>query len=81
MKKVKLEMEELAVESFDTGAEGASGRGTVIGNVLYTDIRYCQSAQPCYTDNEPECATNWYGCNTNQCSRFNCQTIEGVDCA
>jgi hypothetical protein len=30
--------------------------------------------------NEPECQTNWYGCNTNQCSQYACDTIEGSDC-
>lgn len=80
MKKLKLELEELAVESFEAGTEGADGRGTVMANVKYTDIRYCGSGFGCYTDNEPECATHWYGCNTNQCSQINCQTIEGVDC-
>ena len=80
MKKVKLEVEELAVESFETGPEGAEGRGTVFGNVRYTDIRYCASNSGCYTDNEPECRTNWYGCNSQQCSQYNCQSIEGVDC-
>lgn len=78
MKKMKLE--ELEIESFETGAEDADGRGTVFANVKYTDIRYCGSGQGCYTDNEPECQTHWYGCNTNQCSQFACDTIEGSDC-
>ncbi len=80
MRKIRLELEKLSIDSFDTGAEGAKGRGTVIGNVKVTDIRYCGSGYTCYTDNEPECGTNWYGCNTQQCSRTNCTTIEGVDC-
>ena len=80
MRKVKLQLEELAIESFETSGEDAVDRGTVFANVKYTDIRYCGSGQGCYTDNEPECATQWYGCNTNQCSQHACQTIEGVDC-
>jgi hypothetical protein len=78
MKKLKLD--ELQVESFETVADGAAERGTVHAHVKYTDIRYCGSGQGCYTDDEPECRTQWYGCNTNQCSQYNCQTIEGVDC-
>jgi hypothetical protein len=80
MRKVKLEMDALAVESFETGADDGKDRGTIFANVKYTDIRYCGSGAGCYTDNEPECATQWYGCNTNQCSQIHCQTIEGVDC-
>lgn len=80
MKKVKLEVQELAIDSFETGAEESDGRGTVFGNVKYTDIRYCGSGYTCYTDNEPECQTGWYGCNTNQCSQYQCDTIEGSDC-
>ena len=78
MKKLKLD--ELEIESFETGAEDADGPGTVFANVKVTDIRYCGSGQGCYTDNEPECQTNWYGCNTNQCSQYACDTIEGSDC-
>lgn len=81
MKKVKLEVDELAVESFETSAGEEEGRGTVFGNVKETDIRYCGSGYRCYTDNEPECATQWYGCNTNQCSIYICDTIEGSQCA
>ncbi|HEU4557221.1 MAG TPA: hypothetical protein VFS20_05205 [Longimicrobium sp.] len=80
MKKVKLEVLDLAVESFETGAEEAEERGTVFGNVKKTDIRYCGSGFNCYTDNERECATAWYGCNTQQCSQYQCDTIEGSDC-
>lgn len=80
MRKVKLQVEDLEIVSFETSGDDESDRGTVFANVKYTDIRYCGSGQSCYTDNEPECATNWYGCATNQCSLHNCQTIEGVDC-
>jgi hypothetical protein len=80
MKKVKLEVEKLVIESFETGRD-ADGRGTVFGNVKVTDIRYCGSGQGCYTDNEPECQTQWSGCpGTPHCSNQPCQTIEGVDC-
>lgn len=66
MKKLKLDLERLAVETFDAGRAGAAGRGTVQGHVRYSDIRYCGSSANsyCYTDNEPECQTNWYGCAT-----------------
>jgi hypothetical protein len=74
MKKVKLALDDLAIESFETGTEGAERRGTVHGNVKVTDIRYCHSGNGCYTDNEPECATRWYGCT------WACDTIEGSDC-
>jgi hypothetical protein len=80
MRKVKLQMEELAIESFETSAGETERGGTVFGNVKKTDIRYCGSGFNCYTDNEVECATQWYGCNTNQCSQTHCTTIEGVDC-
>jgi hypothetical protein len=80
MRKVKLEMEQLQIDSFETGSEDGDRKGTVFGNVKYTDIRYCGSGFSCYTDNEPECNTRWYGCNTGQCSQFACDTIEGSDC-
>ena len=73
MRKVKLQLQELAVDSFATGEEPGE-RGTVHGNVKVTDIRYCHSGNSCYTDNEPECATHWYGCT------WACDTIEGSDC-
>lgn len=78
MKKMKLD--QLEIESFETSAEDADDRGTVFANVKYTDIRYCGSGQGCYTDNEPECQTHWYGCATNQCSHLPCDTIEGSQC-
>lgn len=80
MKKIKLDVEKLAVESFEAGNDETSPRGTIHAHVKYTDIRYCGSGFGCYTDNEPECATRWYGCNTMQCSQYNCDTIEGSDC-
>ena len=80
MKKVKLHVDALEIDSFETGREEGGTRGTVHANVKYTDIRYCGSGYTCYTDNEPECATAWYGCNTNQCSVYACDTIEGSDC-
>lgn len=36
MKKLKLEMESLKVESFETGDETGPGRGTVRGNQIPT---------------------------------------------
>ena len=73
MKKVRLNPQDLSIDSFETGEESA-GRGTVHGNVKYTDIRYCHSREGCYTDDEPECGTAWYGCT------WACDTIEGSDC-
>lgn len=70
MKKLTLELEALVVESFDTGEDDAGKRGTVQAHVHYTDVRFCDTRHECYTDNEVGCNTNWYGCNTDQCSRY-----------
>lgn len=42
MRKLKLDLDELVVESFDTHA-AASGRGTVQGQAQYTDPRICET--------------------------------------
>lgn len=53
MNKLKLEIDALAVESFDTGAEGATRRGTVEGHDDSTfPTRFgatCNAADTCVT--------------------------------
>ena len=45
MRKIRLEIEELAVESFDTAGQGAERRGTVHGNSAYSGWETCFTCQ------------------------------------
>lgn len=57
MRKLKLKLDELRVESFDT-ANTPAARGTVLGNEEYS--------YNCYT--EPECRTPGYAsCDATRC--------------
>lgn len=51
MNKLKLVVEELAVDSFHTGKSGLEGRGTVHGNraTEYTPCNYTKYQTPCFT--------------------------------
>lgn len=44
MKKLRLDLDHLAVESFDTSARRATGRGTVRGHTALTGYLTCQGA-------------------------------------
>ena len=80
MKKLKLTVEELAVESFRTGDDDALNRGTVHGNASDStcDARRCECAAD--TEWDITCGT----CNilvetcANTCpTHFNCPTSPG----
>lgn len=69
MRKIRLELEELSVESFDTAAGDESPRGTVRGHSTDTQETACgpDGSNPftsCYSD-APDCQTlwGWSGCD------------------
>lgn len=49
MKKLRLQIDDLSVESFETG-DVAKRRGTVIGHLVYTDPRACTEQGACTID-------------------------------
>jgi hypothetical protein len=54
MSKLRLDIENLVVESFDTATAGARGRGTVEGNAATN--RNCAPTMPCaLSDDDPTC--------------------------
>ncbi|HYH81451.1 MAG TPA: hypothetical protein VEX86_16730 [Longimicrobium sp.] len=65
MKKLTLEMEELAVESFTTANEAASGDGTVQAQGAGPTVPSCPSLNLCPTEQCPSdnCPTS----NTTLC--------------
>jgi len=55
MSKLRLNVENLVVESFDTATAGARGRGTVEGHDATN--RGCGGSMPCaISDDDPTCA-------------------------
>jgi hypothetical protein len=63
MKKIKLELEALRVESFEAGAAGDLARGTVQAHVFNRDIPHDDSnALACGTGGYNYCAQPSYGC-------------------
>jgi hypothetical protein len=58
MSKLRLNIENLVVESFDTATAGTDGRGTVQGHGAFTgNPRNCAPTQPCaMSDDDPTCA-------------------------
>ncbi|HEX8906488.1 MAG TPA: hypothetical protein VF771_16680 [Longimicrobiaceae bacterium] len=74
MRKMKLQLESLLVESFEAGAGNAAQRGTVRAHLKEaiapdTDYRYCPSDSYCYTDDEAACYnTNWEACTNYGCA-------------
>lgn len=63
MKKLNLRLEDLAVESFETTAEGAPRRGTVRG---------AQMSQTTCVQIICDCQTNGAECDTADCGTFDC---------
>ncbi len=55
MKKLKLNLDELKVESFKTSSEKEENKGTVQGNLPWTET--CEGAPTCELQN-----TCWYTC-------------------
>jgi hypothetical protein len=66
MKKLKLELDELAVESFAPGTDTGEGGGTVHGREM-APTRSCPSVDLCPTD---LCLTPW--CPTNSTTLCRC---------
>ena len=65
MKKIKLDVEALHVESFEAGAAGHTPRGTVHANrieQLRDDIPHDESGLVCATGGYNYCAAETYGC-------------------
>jgi hypothetical protein len=65
MRKMKLDIERLAVESFAMGTEDTDARGTVRGNAI-TD-RFCSFQSGCNT-----CELS---CNGSCATGYNCQQV------
>jgi hypothetical protein len=70
MKKVRLELDALSVESFDTVARDGAADGTVFGQATYQ--AYCSYG---YTCPETECADD---CGTYATDCGSCATCEGT---
>lgn len=77
MNKLKLQIEKLAVESFDTAAAGGERRGTVLG------ASGIQSRQ--FTECEPNCEfetrATGYCCDISlviSCAQTNCAECTGL---
>ena len=65
MRKIKLEVEALHVESFEAGAAAPMPRGTVHANrieQLRDDIPHDESQLACATGGYNYCAQQTYGC-------------------
>jgi len=76
MKKLSLDLDQLAVESFDTTAEAARSRGTVRGHVL-TDTTCGQFICDCPTGSGESCQADLCGsdvCESADCGSINCPT-------
>ncbi|HEU4452740.1 MAG TPA: hypothetical protein VFR81_06755 [Longimicrobium sp.] len=70
MKKIRLELDTLAVESFSTTPRDAESRGTVRGHrPPFTEGYECESIEFCETD---ACGTNVTDCGT--CAATACGT-------
>ena len=82
MKKLKLNLDELKIESFETSVQKPNNKGTIIGNTLETD-----DAPTCYNTYQytcPETCAGAYTCdakNTCQVTCGNCETYEGDTCS
>ena len=73
MKKLRLELDDLAVESFSTSREGREERGTVQGHLraspsygwdckLSWDVRCFTNELECYTQNGGDSCQVYYTC-------------------
>lgn len=74
MKKMRIVVDELQVESFEVQAVPAE-RGTVHAHVPNTDPGYCAPTQDAY-------CTYGYGCSDPRftCGGMQCQTYEAEGC-
>ncbi len=78
MKKLRLELDQLAVESFDTSVIAAR-KGTVVAEEQCT----CPSACHTYCDTCPGCPTcDESGCNEASCggSCYPCESVDYYTC-
>lgn len=88
MKKIRLELDTLSVESFDTTGGPAEARGTVHGHLPpYSYQRYCSDGTTCLDTCEFEgCtgtnATDCGTCNATECGtcNTNCGTCYDASC-
>lgn len=70
MRKLRLNLEALEVESFDT-ADAEAARGTVLGNEEYTWS--CETAPECRTGGHASCAvTRCIQCSTSDPATTDC---------
>ena len=69
MKKLKLDIDELKVESFATIKEKNKKQGTVYGNVTYTLL------PPSNCGLENTCLTDACGCTDNTCDNPSCGNV------
>ena len=79
MKKIRLDLDMLSVESFRTTDDGADARGTVQAHIpIETEGRECESIDVCTNwDCEPcTCVTDCGTCYDNTCGPTYCGTCE-----
>jgi len=77
MKKLKLDLEAVAVESFDVTAGEREEKGTVHGHITIAasceETACCSPNATCeYTNTYCECATNEYTCRGQATCVFSC---------
>jgi hypothetical protein len=77
MRKTRLELDTLAVESFTTTVEGVEARGTVEGHL----IEPTPPERPCTCNPTDLCKTAYYWCGTGQHTIHSCDYTYNGSCA
>lgn len=85
MGKLKLNLDDLKVESFVTTPGQHPGRGTVFAQDLTQEETFCWTCQNCLTEGDT-CGCTAVGCQTNEytCNHgltYTCSTDPNGDCA
>ena len=78
MRKLKLSLESLDVESFQV-ADEAHGRGTVEAHLQYTDPRVCSTDVDCQSLNYSNCATCDSTCVGTCLGQYTCEALDSCD--
>jgi hypothetical protein len=79
MKKIRLNLDALSVESFDTTAAEAKARGTVHGNAESFQV-YCSDGSTCYESACGSCVSQCGSCNDATCGETYCGSCDACSC-
>jgi hypothetical protein len=77
MRKTRLELDTLAVESFDTTSVDGGTRGTVNGR----EIEPTPPEYPCTCRHSDLCKTAYYYCGTGPYTIYSCDYTQNGSCA